>query len=155
MNYISNDYLIHHGVKGMRWGVRHDKQNPNYSSTQQKRDKAVYGPSGVKRINKNMNKGLSISGARSRESDRINAARRRARIGGQIGNTVGTVGGAIGGIVISKYANKKLNLNDPAMEFAVSSAISVGAGKVGQQLGRYGGQSIVMLSSGYDYKKFR
>ena len=32
MNLISQDYLMHHGVKGMKWGVRHDKPR-GYSTT--------------------------------------------------------------------------------------------------------------------------
>lgn len=26
--YIYQDYLMHHGTKGMKWGIRKDKQNP-------------------------------------------------------------------------------------------------------------------------------
>lgn len=32
MNLISDDYLMHYGVKGMKWGVRHDR-NPDGSLT--------------------------------------------------------------------------------------------------------------------------
>ena len=27
MNLISQDFLMHHGVKGQKWGVRHEKRN--------------------------------------------------------------------------------------------------------------------------------
>ena len=157
---MSQDYLMHYGVKGMKWGVRHDP-NTNYGQDQRRRDRRVYGNGGVKRINKHMNRGETISGARSIEADRINNARRRARVGGQVGNVVGSVGGGLAGLYGSKYVVNYLNkqipgsMNDPAARMIVSGAVSAGAAKVGQQLGRYGGQSISMIMSGYNYSKFR
>ena len=48
--------LYHHGVKGMKWGVR-NKKNERYSVNQRIRDENVYGKSGVRRINRTMNEG--------------------------------------------------------------------------------------------------
>lgn len=159
MLYYTNE-LSHHGVKGQKWGVRKEKYNSNYSSEQRLRDKTIYGSGGVKRINRSMNKGHSISSARSKEAARINSARNKARVAGQAGKTIGQIGGAIGGYYGSKFITKALKtkisaLNDPTVEFAVQAAIAGGASSIATQLGRYGSRSAVMLASGYNPNKYR
>ena len=155
--------LYHHGVKGMKWGVRNDR-NPNYTEKQRRRDRRIYNESGVRRINKSMNRGESISGARSIESNRINATRRRARVAGQVGGAAGSVGGAIGGYFASRIVTNILSnsspaiaeaMQDPSVNMAVSATIAAGSAKVGQQIGRYGSQNATMVLAGYDYRKFR
>lgn len=137
----------------MKWGVRKDRQNSSYSDAQRKRDFDVYGRGGVRRINRAMNNGSSISGARSKEAARINSARRKAQVAGQVGSTVGQVGGAVAGLVLSKYAKQKIN--DESMQMAVTPIISYGASTVAKQLGRYGAQDAVMMLYGYSPSKYR
>ena len=144
---------MHYGVKGMKWGVRKERQNPSYSEAQRKRDLDVYGRGGVKRINRSMNRGSSISGARSKEAARINQARRKAQIAGQVGNTVGQIGGAVAGLVLSKYAQQKIS--DETMQMAITPIISYGASTVAKQLGRYGAQDMTMALYGYSPSKYR
>lgn len=66
--------IYHHGVKGMKWGVRKKKSssnhNENYSDKQRKQDRAFYGKRGEKRINKKMNDGYGLRGARHYEAER-------------------------------------------------------------------------------------
>ena len=149
------DELQHYGVKGMKWGVRHDTQNSNYSSEQRARDKAVYGRGGVKRINRSMNKGLGISGARSKEASRINRHRAISRSARQVGSIIGGVGGALGGLAVSNAILKKYGGRDPMTDMAIKGVVATGSYTLGKQLGRYGGQSIGMLSGGYSPNKYR
>lgn len=69
--------LVHFGVKGMRWGVRKDKSrdepNSDYTLSQRTRDKREHGKGAVKRINRNMNSGLTRKEAVTKERVRRNA----------------------------------------------------------------------------------
>ena len=102
-------YLIHHGIKGMKWGVRRFENpdgtlteagkkryynsdgsltkkgikeipNSNYSEEQQKRDESIYGQKGVKRINAELNRGNMISGARSLEAQRVEKKEKNKKV---------------------------------------------------------------------------
>lgn len=158
---IYMDYLAHYGVKGMRWGVRKQEYNKNYSEAQRKRDKAVYGGRAVNRINKAMNQGQTISGARSKEAQRINTTRRRAQTAGQVGSTAGKIVGGLAGYVASKkvaeYMQNKYPeyMDEDIANIMTRSAISYGASTVGAQLGRYGAQSVTMILGGYSPDKYR
>lgn len=114
-----DDYLTHYGVPGMKWGRR---KNENYSSDQRARDSQIYGNSGVKRINKNMNKGESVSTARSREKTRRDTVTEKAVdirgrsemarvqkqfIGGVVGAAAGRVAGAAAVSGIGKAATSR------------------------------------------------
>ena len=62
--------LYHYGVKGMRWGVRRNRVNKDYTAKQRKRDRAFYGQGGERRINRRMNEGHGLQGARHYEAER-------------------------------------------------------------------------------------
>ena len=69
---IHNGELYHYGVKGMKWGRRkaNTSHNKNYSDKQRKNDRAFYGGRGEKRINKKLNEGYGLRGARHFEAER-------------------------------------------------------------------------------------
>lgn len=163
-------YLAHFGITGMKWGQRRfqnedgtltpegkRRYNQNYSEEQRYRDRRVYGRGAVRRINRDMNSGVSISGARSFEADRINSARRKSRLLGQVGSVAGGVAGFLltkpAMNLFNKYTHYKYSnlLKDPMIQLTVSGGMSM----VGTQLGRYGGQSAGMITSGYSPQKFR
>ena len=58
MNYETASYLCHHGVKGMKWGVRKDKNRVSTSRTDRK----------IARIDKRINRAeKSINNLRSKK----------------------------------------------------------------------------------------
>lgn len=66
----ATNQLSHHGVKGMRWGVRKqhdDSPNPGYSAKRRAEDQQLFGKGGVKRINRRLNEGMKLSKAQQRE----------------------------------------------------------------------------------------
>ena len=69
--------LMHYGVLGMKWGhhkvrdasnKKKTEWNKNYSKSDRNIDTMIFGKSGVKRINKRMNKGQSYLKAESIEA---------------------------------------------------------------------------------------
>jgi hypothetical protein len=166
-----SDYISHHGIKGQKWGVRRFQNEDGslttagkarYSKEQYRRDKAVYGRSAAKRIEKRVNKkGLSVSEARSREASKINSARKFALVSGQAGAAVGGIGGAVGGFVASTMVTRAIArsgnpvLSDPSVQLAIATTVSAGTGSAAKTLGRYGGQSLGMALAGYSPSKYR
>lgn len=152
-----NNYLAHHGVKGMKWGIRKNRYNANYTTEQRSRDRSVYGRGGVRRINRSMNRGTPISGARSKEADRIYNARKVARVAGLV------TGAALIGVVAYKNRDLGMKVGSAIIRHTGSKTLaaagigvsSFAAVNVANQLGRYGGESIAMLMQGYSPTKRR
>ena len=179
-NSLHYDELYHHGIRGQKWGVRRFQNSDgtlnsagkrrradNYANEQMRRDARIYSKGAVKRINKRMLNGESVSGARSAEADRISRHRKIAESSGHIGSIVGAIaGGVAGGLVGLKLSGnsrvhsalKDLGFSDSniaVLSVTASGAIATGLGAVGKSLGTIGGQSAAMLAGGYSPSKYR
>ena len=169
--YNDPEELEHHGVKGMKWGVRKDrgKRNPNYSDQQQKRDTQIYGRRGSKRINRSMNKGDQVSTARSREKtrrDRVMSKNKYYRQGGKIaGSGAAAIATNIGiskarkAMVTrtgSRFMSSILGREGAAMAYvalgnpAVRATAAIGAAKIASMASGDIAVSARMRAHGYD-----
>lgn len=157
------EYLIHYGIEGQKWGQRRYQYEDGsltpagkerYSREQWYRDKGVYGRSGANRIQRKVERGQSVSGARSEEAARINGARSGAQIAGKIGSVAGGLGGVVAAYKYGDAIVGKLNL--PADVAAVAKGtIMAGAATAGSLLGSKLGKASVMSISGYSPSKYR
>lgn len=90
--------LYHYGVKGMKWGVRRkrDEHNKNYTDKQRKTDRAFYGSRGEKRINRKLNEGYGLRGARHFEVERKERSQKRKKTAKKVAKAVGSAAVTVG-----------------------------------------------------------
>ena len=116
-NYILiNGELCHYGIKGQRWGVRRyqnadgsltpagKKHNKDYTDKQRKNDRAFYGNRGEKRINKKLNEGYGLRGARHFEVERNERKAKMAKIAKKGANAAAAVLTTVGMMYIRDQA---------------------------------------------------
>lgn len=151
-NYIiaENGELYHYGIKGQKWGVRRfqnkdgsltsagkKRVNKDYTAKQRKQDRAFYGNRGEKRINKKLNEGHGLRGARHYEAERKEKKEKAARIAKKGAKKTAKILGNIGTAYISDQV-----FNGGAGTRAVKTAV--------KYAGRAAVSAFVKARGGYD-----
>lgn len=175
MSSDEDNTLAHYGVEGMRWGQRKRelaKPNEGYTNDQRKRDQQVYGRGGVKRINKNLNSGDSISTARGSEKlrrDTVLGRNKYVRQGGKVAGAVGSVvlanvgisalaklrgGGVVDSFISKKFGYGASTALGQGIAFLKSpqgrALTSTGAAYVGQMMAGDIAVSVNTRAGGYN-----
>ena len=138
---VKMEELSHHGVKGMRWGVRKpkdDSPNSRYSSRRRVEDKQTFGKGGVKRINRRMNAGMKLAKAQQHEAWR----------------NVGKAAMVVGGVQAARIAlrNKDVLAQSIAVKAEVKRGQAAAANVMGLPSKPNNGPSYVKKSRGEVHK---
>ena len=104
----SQNELYHFGIKGMKWGIRHDPRNGRYSDDDRRLDKQMYGRRAVKRINRRMNQGVSLGDARAIEGRRLIKAKKALKKAGAVGAGIGGFIGLMAGSDVAHKVNRDI-----------------------------------------------
>ncbi len=131
---MNNDCLSHHGIKGMKWGVRRF-QNEDGSYTE---------------------------AGKKRYSDDQNAdARKNVEDAGNVGFLVGAIAGGVAGVAMHMYVTSVLSdleLDDPIVDAYVqagASVVDLGLMTLGGVAAQNAAQAAVSASQGYSRSKHR
>lgn len=97
------DSLAHYGIKGMKWGVRRkrDEHDKSYTDKQRKNDRAMYGNRAEKRINRKLNEGYGLQGARHFEVERKERSEKRKKTARKVRRAVTGAAITAGSMVVS------------------------------------------------------
>lgn len=119
--------LAHYGVKGMKWGVRRkrDEYNKSYTDKQRKNDRAMYGNRAEKRINRKLNEGYSLRGARHLEVERKERSEKRKKTTRKVRRAVTGAAISAGSMVVS----------DMLFNDGMGTRVAVGLGKAAVSTG--------------------
>lgn len=136
-NPYNKPYLVHYGVKGMKWGVRRKRNeyNKNYTDKQRKQDRAVYGRGAERRINRRMNEGYGVRGARAYEADRKERKDRRKATARRVGKAVTGAAVSVGSAYVMDQIFNNGQNTKRVMDFS-KKAVNAGVDFVNRVSGR-------------------